>query len=133
MVRVMSFFLFWPALESLAQVQCPEISAMGCSICGEGKCVTAPDVVFTFPGQPSVPCGTLEAFGSDGTIPLSQCSFLPGLIGDCECAPESVNSSPVAIAPADTSPIAPADNGSPVEMDSPVSPPTNAPVSLAPV
>jgi len=60
-----------------------------CSVCGDGKGVNAPDEVFTFPGQPAVPCSLLETAGETGAIPVSQCAFLPGLIGVCECVPLS--------------------------------------------
>jgi len=68
-----------------AQAQCPEVPSDGCSICGDGKCVTAPSAVFTFPGQPTVPCNLLQTAGLTGEIPLDQCAFLPALVAMCEC------------------------------------------------
>jgi len=63
------------------------VVGQGCSVCGQGKKVTNAVAVFTFPGQPSVPCGLLESAGQAGSIPLDQCSFLPALqqMDACEC------------------------------------------------
>ena len=58
----------------------------GCSVCGEGKSANNPDAIFTFPGQPSVPCGILEQSGKEGLIPLDQCSFISTLVTSvCDC------------------------------------------------
>jgi len=64
---------------------CPDIPDDGCSVCGEGKCVGNSMAVFSFPGQPAVPCGTLQEAGIIGEIPLDQCDFLSPLIEICEC------------------------------------------------
>jgi len=65
---------------------CPEVLTGGCSVCGDGKCVGNADIIFEFPLQPPVPCGSLEEAGLAGQIPLSQCPFLPEVIADiCEC------------------------------------------------
>lgn len=95
---------------------CPEVPSDGCSICGPGLCVGNPEAVFSFPGQPSVPCGTLEGVGYAGVIPLDQCTALPDLVDVCECAGSADPSTPV---PATPSPITPL-------------PTTVAPVSPAP-
>jgi len=58
-----------------------------CSVCGDGKQVTAPDAIFAFPGEPAVDCATLELAGELGAITDVECSFLPDLITICECAP----------------------------------------------
>mmetsp|Transcript_2142 Transcript_2142/g.3078 ORF Transcript_2142/g.3078 Transcript_2142/m.3078 type:complete len:83 (+) Transcript_2142:920-1168(+) len=58
-----------------------------CSVCGDGKVVTAPNAMFEFPNQPSVPCKILEHAGMNGYIPLDQCVFLPPLLTMCGCAP----------------------------------------------
>lgn len=52
---------------------CPDIPDGGCSVCGDGLCVTSPDVIFEFPNQPPTPCGLLQQAGLDGIIPLDQC------------------------------------------------------------
>mmetsp|Transcript_6111 Transcript_6111/g.8944 ORF Transcript_6111/g.8944 Transcript_6111/m.8944 type:complete len:93 (+) Transcript_6111:433-711(+) len=59
----------------------------GCLICGNGKVVAAPKAVFTFPGQPAVPCGQLQDVGLVGTIPLEECAILPDIpeINACKC------------------------------------------------
>jgi len=59
----------------------------GCSVCGDGKAVTAPSAVFSFPSQPPIPCGMLQDAGMNGYIPLEQCVFLPPLLTMCGCAP----------------------------------------------
>jgi len=65
---------------------CPTIPYTGCSVCGDGKTVTNQDAIFSFPGQPSVNCGILEAEGSRGTIPFPDCPLLPDLVMDtCGC------------------------------------------------
>jgi len=110
----------------------------GCSVCGDGKKVTAPDAVFVFPGQPSVPCGVLQTAGESGSIPLDQCGFLAGLIPMCECGPAGVT--PVTEAPVvspTNAPVVPPTNAPVVATDAPVSPapvvpPTNAPVTTRP-
>ena len=86
---------------------CPEpVEGEGCSVCGEGMCVTNPDAIFSFPGQPSAPCGTLQMAGLNGGIPLSQCPFLPSLIGVCECGDSLPTDAPVAPTPAPVAPTA---------------------------
>jgi len=80
-----------------AQAQCPKVSENGCSVCGEGKCVTSPDAVFLFPGQPSVPCGILQSAGLTGRIPLEQCEFLPALIGVCNCGVKEAEPEPTLV------------------------------------
>ena len=65
---------------------CPKIPPEGgCSICGAGSCISDQDAIFEFPGQPAVPCSLLQEGGYTGQISLDQCSFLPPLIGVCEC------------------------------------------------
>jgi Leucine-rich repeat (LRR) protein len=65
---------------------CPSIPDNGCSICGDNRCITQPDTIFKFPGQPEVRCGALQDAGETGLVPLDQCRFLPGLIDDiCGC------------------------------------------------
>lgn len=51
-----------------------------CSVCGDGKEVGNEDAIFSFPGQTSAPCKTLQQAGYDGIIPLDTCPFLPGLV-----------------------------------------------------
>mmetsp|Transcript_12833 Transcript_12833/g.14293 ORF Transcript_12833/g.14293 Transcript_12833/m.14293 type:complete len:211 (-) Transcript_12833:71-703(-) len=99
-------------LSSIAVVV---VNSQGCSICGDGKKITAPDAIFIFPGQPSVPCGALEAAGESGAIPLAECGFLPSLVTVCECASDT------SVVPATNAPIV-----SPT--DAPVVLPTDAPV-----
>jgi hypothetical protein len=81
---------------------CPVVPADGCSVCGDGMCVTLPGAIFEFCGQPAVPCDILEIAGQVGAIPLNQCPFIAGFIMDlCGCASEL----PAAVQPT------PADSG----------------------
>jgi len=69
-----------------SSTKCPDVPDDGCSICGPNKCVTDPDTIFSFPGQPSVACGVLEKAGHGGVVPLDQCKYLPGLVKNpCKC------------------------------------------------
>eukprot|EP00548_Thalassiothrix_antarctica_P020770 CAMPEP_0194193754 /NCGR_PEP_ID=MMETSP0154-20130528/75210_1 /TAXON_ID=1049557 /ORGANISM="Thalassiothrix antarctica, Strain L6-D1" /LENGTH=733 /DNA_ID=CAMNT_0038918121 /DNA_START=175 /DNA_END=2373 /DNA_ORIENTATION=- len=65
--------------------ECPEVPSNGCSICGESKCVRAPNAVFTYPDQPNIPCGLLQASGYSGLIPLDDCASLPEIVHMCDC------------------------------------------------
>mmetsp|Transcript_20440 Transcript_20440/g.30340 ORF Transcript_20440/g.30340 Transcript_20440/m.30340 type:complete len:182 (-) Transcript_20440:4257-4802(-) len=114
--------LFFACLLQSTIAECPPVQDGGCSICGDGKCIGAPDAIFSFPGHPPVPCGTLETVGLTGSIPLSQCAFLPGLIvGLCECNPNGIG------APIASPPVA---NAAPVDLtEAPIVPPTDAPVA----
>jgi len=131
-----------------------------CVVCGEGKKVTKPSVVWQLPGQPAVQCGLLETVGEGGLIPDSFCGLLPALITEpCGCestspvAPVAPSNAPVSAAPVippTNAPIVPPTKApvvpptdSPVvpptdapvvpPTDAPVVPPTDAPVSVAPV
>jgi len=115
-MTIFKFFL----LSSIAVA----VNSQGCSICGDGKKVTAPDAVFSFPGQPSVPCGALELAGEQGQIPLAQCGFIPPLVTECECAPAA------AVAPPTESPVAPPTDAPITPL--PISPRTSSPVAVEP-
>jgi hypothetical protein len=118
-----------------------------CSVCGPGNEVSIPDAVFLFPGQPSVPCSTLEEVAEQGVIPLDQCVLLPTLIGGlCGCIPiaggdptfapiaptMSPTGSPVTSRPTSSAPLAALPTLSPMTI-SPVDPPMLGPISPAPV
>eukprot|EP00548_Thalassiothrix_antarctica_P012464 CAMPEP_0194159258 /NCGR_PEP_ID=MMETSP0152-20130528/77725_1 /TAXON_ID=1049557 /ORGANISM="Thalassiothrix antarctica, Strain L6-D1" /LENGTH=583 /DNA_ID=CAMNT_0038868801 /DNA_START=483 /DNA_END=2234 /DNA_ORIENTATION=+ len=115
---------------------CPEVPPDGCSICGEGKCVGAPDNIFEFPGQPIISCGILESVGLGGSIPLAQCEGITSIepLKACECrdsvAPIAPTSAPVdpTSAPVDST-SAPVDpTAAPVDPTSTPVDPTSAPV-----
>ena len=95
-----------------------------CSICGQDMEVKAPDALFEFAGQPTVPCGALEDAGENGQIPLDQFSFLEAFISACECGPAVA--APVGPLVAPIVPVAPAAPVAPT--DAPVAP-TDAPVA----
>lgn len=113
-------------------IPCPETPEGGCSVCGEGKCVTTPDVIFSFPGQPSASCAAIEGAGFGGIIPLDQCKssklqpciflylwrgcsnnvqsgeFLPDLLLDpCSCSPA------IPLPPTHAPTSSPTDNSTP--------------------
>jgi hypothetical protein len=60
-------------------------SAHVCIVCGEGKIVGSPDSIFTFPGQPSVSCKSVELAGLEGLISEEQCPFVASHIDTCNC------------------------------------------------
>jgi hypothetical protein len=70
-------------------------TAQQCSVCGDGKVVTLPDVIFAFPAHPAVPCGQLEQAGFLGQIPVEQCDFLPPLIADV-CGCKAIGNTPLS-------------------------------------
>ena len=88
---------------AIAQLVCPDVPATGCSVCGDGQCITNPDAIFVNPIDPTVmvPCGDLQQAGLEGAIDLvNECPVLPGLIGVCGCMPEgSPTGAPVGIMP----------------------------------
>ena len=75
------------ALSVVTAVHAQEQQQEGCSVCGDGLQVGAPDGVFEFPGQPPVTCADLEIGGQNGEIPLSQCPFFSPLLDACDCQP----------------------------------------------
>ena len=111
----------------------------GCSICGNGSCVTMPDAIFEIPGQPDViPCGRLQDAGFSGLIPLDICSSIrcEPEIGVCECrafGPTLAPSTPTTSAP--RPPGAPIDPIGPIFAPSsptPGSPGPPGPKTVAP-
>jgi len=82
-----------------------EVPDTGCSVCGQGMCVTNSEAIFEFPGQPSVKCGELETAGLQGIVPLAQCGFLPSLITDtCVCQQSQNNPSSSSVSSPVTQP-----------------------------
>jgi len=68
-------------------VPCPVVPEVGCSICGEGRCVTDYYAFFQEPGQPDSFCGFLELSGLNGELDSFVCSSLGRVIQDtCVCA-----------------------------------------------
>jgi hypothetical protein len=89
-----------PTAAPAPSFPCPDVPDTGCSVCGEGQCVTNPDAIFSFPGQPVVECGVLEIAGFNGQVPLDQCPLLVGLIGPiCECGDSIPGTMPPSAAP----------------------------------
>jgi len=110
---------------------CASIPSNGCSVCGENLYVSDADGIFEFPGQPAVSCGLLEMAGETGSVPLSECAFLPALVTTpcgCTACPDP-NANTVAPTPGPT--IEPTPSPTP----NPTRPPTPAPTrqpTLAP-
>lgn len=110
---------------------CPDVPPDGCSICGDGLCVTDPQGVIASPGQPPVSCAVLEVAGYGGLLDPGQCDALPEVVADaCACdsqipGPPTVpttaapSARPISVAPISDAPIS----------DAPIS---DAPVSAAP-
>jgi len=67
---------------------CAVVPEGGCSVCGEGKCVTNPTGLFQYENQPEAPCDVLQAAGYQGYIDNTYCSFFNQLpeINVCGCA-----------------------------------------------
>jgi hypothetical protein len=118
-----------PTPAPVASNNCPPVPASGCSVCGPDLCISNPDAIFSFPGQASAPCGTLQAAGLTGLIPSDQCPFLPSLVGVCDCGTDGVPVAAPTKAPtgAPVTPVTPAPTGAPVTPA-----PTGAPVTPAP-
>jgi hypothetical protein len=76
----------------------PPVNPAGCSICGEGKLVTDPEAVFSYPGQLNVPCGDLQIAGHQGLIGPTQCATLPPLVS-ATCGCSSSSPAPAMVAP----------------------------------
>ena len=117
---------------------CPVIPADGCSVCGEGLCVTLPDAIFSVPGQPQAPCGVLEGAGESGLISSNQCPFLPPItLTMCGCASAIpavlVQPTPAPVQPT-PAPVQP--TPAPVAIEQPLDPspvqPTPAPIQPTP-
>lgn len=93
-----------PTPPPVVGAACPDVPTFGCSVCGhDSVCITIPDGVFVFPGQPPIECSVIQNSGLNGEIPLDQCPFLPPLIGGvCGCqspTPAPTTTSPTALSP----------------------------------
>jgi len=111
---------------------CPDIPNGGCSVCGPGKCVTAEERIFSYPGQPEVQCGMLEKAGHTGIVPQNQCRILSELIKDgCDCK----SSIPAAVTTTATppAPAPPTSNPTRAPVLKPTREPTRAPAPTGPV
>eukprot|EP00547_Thalassionema_nitzschioides_P003040 CAMPEP_0194206690 /NCGR_PEP_ID=MMETSP0156-20130528/5641_1 /TAXON_ID=33649 /ORGANISM="Thalassionema nitzschioides, Strain L26-B" /LENGTH=470 /DNA_ID=CAMNT_0038933269 /DNA_START=106 /DNA_END=1518 /DNA_ORIENTATION=+ len=128
--------------DSASALDCPETPPNGCSVCGEGKCITNAGAIFEYPEQPAVPCDLLQTSGYMGIVPLDECSMLPPLIGVCECAPGGVMPDPTAgsggvmpdptAAPVDPTPAPVDPTAAPVDPTTAPVDPTAAPVDPTP-
>jgi len=65
-------------IEVPQSIVCPTIQEYGCSICGEGKCITRPNAQLSVARNNST-CGILENAGIYGLLPKDECEFLPGV------------------------------------------------------
>mmetsp|Transcript_22356 Transcript_22356/g.33028 ORF Transcript_22356/g.33028 Transcript_22356/m.33028 type:complete len:337 (+) Transcript_22356:71-1081(+) len=122
--RTLTFSAFLVA--SSADIPCPVIPADNCNACGEGKCITKPDEIFSFPGYPATPCGVFEDTATiTAIIPLGTCGILPSLISvACGCAtskPDTPAPTAAPVSPPTRAPVLP------------TSAPTDAPTTSSPV
>jgi len=71
-----------------------------CSICGDGRRVTAPMDIFQFADSPAIRCGYLEYIGASGLIPDGMCdlSEILNILNMCGCVDETPNT-PITYAP----------------------------------
>jgi hypothetical protein len=123
------------SLADLLQVTCgcEDVSGVEvCSICGEGLVVGNPDAVFSFSGQSAITCGTLDAVGLSGAIPIDECALLPGIVNTlCDCQPAVSEPTGAPITPSiavPTSTRAPATpDPTPEPTPEPTTGPTKAP------
>eukprot|EP00546_Thalassionema_frauenfeldii_P012688 CAMPEP_0178912008 /NCGR_PEP_ID=MMETSP0786-20121207/10018_1 /TAXON_ID=186022 /ORGANISM="Thalassionema frauenfeldii, Strain CCMP 1798" /LENGTH=609 /DNA_ID=CAMNT_0020584531 /DNA_START=108 /DNA_END=1937 /DNA_ORIENTATION=- len=83
-----------PSPAPVGSIACPVVPDNGCSVCGEGKCITNPDAIFEWPGQPAISCYELQEAGYDGFVLTDECELLPPLVGVCGCAPAGVPPAP---------------------------------------
>ena len=115
---------------------CPAVPEGGCSVCGADLCISNPDAIFSFPGQPATPCETLELAGLTGLITPDECPFLPTLVTACECGTTGVPPTAAPIAAPTEAPVTPAPTPAPTEVPTTPAPtevaPTPAPVSACP-
>lgn len=56
-----------------------------CSICGPNRVVGDANAQVSFPGQPTISCGTLELAGAKALIPEDICLILPSMLAPCRC------------------------------------------------
>lgn len=73
-VTLLIFVTLWTATVSAS-----------CSICGPNKVVGDANAQVTFPGQPTMSCGTLELAGAKALIPEDICRNLPSMLTVCRC------------------------------------------------
>jgi len=80
-----------------------------CSVCGPGKVVGAPDIIFTVPGAdtPAATCAQLEQAGQMGIIDPLTCGVLALATQEvCGCV-EAVPENPIELEPVPENPIEP--------------------------
>jgi hypothetical protein len=94
-----------------------------CSVCGEGKVISLPDVILTIPSIGEVDCFTFQGAGIIGYVDPEQCPLVVLFSGPCNCTEGTV--APFVIPGASSAPVT-----SVPGTDAPV---TSAPVTSAPV
>lgn len=106
-----------------------------CSVCGDGKVVSAPEADFSIPSYEPKKCSELQFDGQTGNITPDDCKILPSFIDVCVCIDgslppiEAPTTAPVATGT--TIPLAPSISTAPVSTGTtpPVSTSTSPPVS----
>ena len=99
------FTLFPPTPAPIAPVPTPAPDPFSnpgfpdCFLCGDGSEIEEPTNGFTFPGQPTISCGSLQAFALNGFISPEACpQLIPFVLQDCGCT-NILPPSPPTIAP----------------------------------
>ena len=103
-----------------------------CLVCGDGQVVTAPDAIFSLPGQPNITCGVLQTAVLSGLYPPDLCGFLPDLINPtciCGIGDLPVDPTPAPVAAPTTTPTSTPANDVSVLTPAPAANPTPAPAT----
>mmetsp|Transcript_17502 Transcript_17502/g.25892 ORF Transcript_17502/g.25892 Transcript_17502/m.25892 type:complete len:262 (-) Transcript_17502:27-812(-) len=87
---MLHFIIICVALATSAvannQAPCPVVPEDGCSICGDGLCVTKPHHIFQNPGEPDHSCKSLEESALQGELSEVAClSVRYPALGTCDC------------------------------------------------
>jgi hypothetical protein len=96
------------SLFASAYGTCPSVPSGGCSVCGEGKCVSQPDAIVQIGSDTPYTCGDLQQLGYTGKVTSFGCQNFPFLLADvCKCdvtTPGPVTPAPTTATPAPAKP-----------------------------
>jgi len=75
-----------PTVSDNGSIPCPEVPPGGCSVCGEGKCVTSPESEVDIGGTGvSSTCADIESAGLSGELTSIECAQIERFLEACEC------------------------------------------------